>query len=95
MSLSLHGSGSLRITRRLRRTSSRAIPASGPRVMIDIVGSAKVILPAFPACGKSALGIFEWARLRALTLISTSARNSGRPAAIVDAGWPMGHSWLG
>lgn len=42
---------------------SRAVPACGSCVMVDIVCSAKVIFAPLPPSGKATLGVLEWAQL--------------------------------
>lgn len=66
LSLDLGGRFSFSVILRLGSTGGRPVPTRGSCVVIDVVGPAKIVFPAFPASWETSLCILEWAQLACL-----------------------------
>ncbi len=92
MSLPLHLLRGFGVARFGGSAASRSVPARGPGVVIDVVGSSQVVLATFPARRQPSLGILEGAQGAAVSVLSRrhGPAASGARSRPRYAGWAMG-----
>ena len=92
MSLPLHLLRGLGVARFGGSAAGRSVPARGPGVVVDVVGSSQVVLAAFPTRRQPSLRILEGAQGAAVSVLSRrrGTAASGARSRSRYAGWAMG-----